>query len=104
MRSTVFENLIKEACKELKSSESTIHLDVTITSIQGNLRPMVTLLLEWIYSASLEIPLLVEDLSPLYFLAYEFKVFDLLTRCEHVLMNKINAKNVIEILSVFFPE
>lgn len=104
MRSTVFENLIKEAYQESKSSESTIRLDVTITSIQGNLRPMVTLLLEWIYSASLEIPLLVEDLSPLYFLACEFKVFDLLTRCEHVLMNKINAKNVIEILSVFFPE
>ena len=104
VRSTIFDSLIKTATLSSKSDTSIIHINVNVTSVQGNLRPMVTLLLEWIYSASLDIPILVEDLSPLYFLAYEFKVFDLLTRCEHVLINRINPKNVIDILSVFFPE
>jgi hypothetical protein len=61
------------------------------------------MLLEWIYSASVDMPTDLQDVAALYFLAYEFKVFDLLTRCEHELINKIGATSVIDVLLVFFP-
>ena len=79
-------------------------LDVQVKDVKGaNVRPMFALMLEWIYAASFEIPTTVQEVSDLYFLAYEFKVFDLLTRCEHELINRITPKNVIDILLVFFP-
>jgi len=78
-------------------------MEVQVNGTHERLKQRFSMLLEWIYSASLEMPTDLHDVSALYFLAYEFKVFDLLTRCEHELINKIGATNVIDVLLVFFP-
>ena len=92
----------EENHKEKKQNLSSV--EVKVTQVKGeNVRPMFALMLEWIYSASLEIPPSVQEVADLYFLSYEFKVFDLLTRCEHELINRISPKSVIDVLLVFFP-
>lgn len=36
-------------------------------------------------------------------MAYDFQVMDLMIRCEHELINKINASNVTDLLVQLFP-
>ena len=61
------------------------------------------LLLRWLYSASVGIPQNVFDITQLFFIAHEFQVMDLMSRCEHEIINRINSTNVTDILLLFHP-
>ena len=77
-----------------------------VTKIELNDVPSINLfelLLSWLYSASVGIPQNVFDITQLFFIAHEFQVMDLMTRCEHEIINRINSINVIEILLLFHP-
>ena len=61
------------------------------------------LLLRWLYSASVEIPQNVFEITQLFFIAHEYQVMDLMSRCEHEIINRINSINVTDILLLFHP-
>ena len=61
------------------------------------------LLLRWLYSASVEIPQNVFEITQLFFIAHEYQVVDLMSRCEHEIINRINSINVTDILLLFHP-
>lgn len=56
------------------------------------------LMLRWLYSASIEIPSNIFEVVQLFFIAHEFKILDLMSRCEHEIINKINSMNVVDLL------
>ena len=61
------------------------------------------LLLRWLYSASVEVPQNVFEITQLFFIAHEYQVMDLMSRCEHEIINRINSINVTDILLLFHP-
>jgi len=61
------------------------------------------LMLTWIYSASVQMPEDIFKVSELFFLAYDFQIPDLMSRCENEVINKITSVNVTDVLLLFFP-
>lgn len=43
------------------------------------------------------------QVSDLFFLAFDFQVLDLMTRCENEIINKLNSTSVVQILLRFYP-
>lgn len=69
-------------------------------------QPSVSLfgvMLRWLYSASVEIPAEIFEVTQLFFIAHQYQVLDLMTRCEHEIMNKINSMNVVDLLVLLHP-
>ncbi len=60
-------------------------------------------MLRWLYSASVEIPSNIFEVAQLFFIATEFQILDLMSRCEHEVINKINSLNVVDILVLLHP-
>lgn len=61
------------------------------------------ILLIWLYSTTIVMPEDIFKVSELFFMAYDFQVLDLMGRCAHELINKINASNVADLLVLLFP-
>ena len=60
-------------------------------------------MLRWLYSASVEIPSNIFEVTQLFFIAHEYQILDLMTRCEHEVINKINSMNVVDLLVLLYP-
>lgn len=61
------------------------------------------LMLRWLYSASVEIPQNIFEVCQLFFIAHRYQVLDLLSRCEHEIINKIDSLNVVDLLVMLHP-
>lgn len=61
------------------------------------------LMLRWLYSASVEIPSNIFQVTQLFFIAHKYQVLDLMNRCEHEIINKINSLNVVDLLVLLHP-
>ena len=61
------------------------------------------LMLRWLYSASVEIPSNIFQVTQLFFIAHKYQVLDLMNRCEHEIINKINSINVVDLLVLLHP-
>jgi len=73
-------------------------------SIDGDIKPQLfELLVRWLYSSSVIMPNDIFQVSDLFFLAFDFQVIDLMTRCENEIINKLNSINVVQILLRFYP-
>ena len=73
-------------------------------SIDGEIQPeLFELLVRWLYSSSVVMPNDIFQVSDLLFLAFDFQVLDLMTRCENEIINKLNSTNVVQILLRFYP-
>ena len=60
-------------------------------------------MLRWLYSASVEIPANIFEVTQLFFIAHQFQILDLMSRCEHEVINKINSENVVDLLVLLHP-
>ena len=60
-------------------------------------------MLRWLYSASVEIPSNIFEVTQLFFIAHEYQILDLMSRCEHEIINKINSLNVVDLLVLLQP-
>ena len=73
-------------------------------SIDSDIQPeLFELLVRWLYSSSVVMPNDIFQVSDLFFLAFDFQVLDLMTRCENEIINKLNSTNVVQILLRFYP-
>jgi len=73
-------------------------------SLDGDIQPeLFELLVRWLYSSSVVMPNDIFQVSDLFFLAFDFQVLDLMTRCENEIINKLNSTNVVQILLRFYP-
>ena len=61
------------------------------------------LMLRWLYSASVDIPSNIFEVAQLFFIAHEYQILDLMSRCEHEIINKINSENVVDLLVILQP-
>ncbi len=60
-------------------------------------------LLAWLYSTTVIMSEDVFKVAELFFMAYDFQVLDLMSRCEHEIINRINPSNVTDLLVLLFP-
>ena len=60
-------------------------------------------MLRWLYSASVEIPSNIFEVTQLFFIAHQYQILDLMSRCEHEIINKINSLNVVDLLVLLQP-
>ena len=73
-------------------------------SIDSDIQPeLFELLVRWLYSSSVVMPNDIFQVSDIFFLAFDFQVLDLMTRCENEIINKLNSTNVVQILLRFYP-
>ena len=61
------------------------------------------LMLKWLYSASVEIPTNIFEVTQLFFIAHEYQLLDLMSRCEHEIINKITPLNAVDLLVLLQP-
>ena len=61
------------------------------------------LMVRWLYSASVEIPSSIFEVTQLFFIAHNFQILDLMSRCEHEIINKIDSVNVVDLLVLLQP-
>lgn len=61
------------------------------------------LMLRWLYSACVEIPSNIFEVTQLFFIAHNYQILDLMSRCEHEIINKINSMNVVDVLVLLHP-
>ena len=61
------------------------------------------IMLRWLYSASVEIPSNIFEVTQLFFIAHQYQILDLMSRCEHEIINKINSMNVVDLLVLLQP-
>jgi len=54
------------------------------------------------YSASVEMPADIMEVTELYFMAAEYYVTDLISRCQSEILNNITSSNVTDLLVKFF--
>ena len=64
---------------------------------------MFGIMLRWLYSASVEIPSNIFEVTQLFFIAHQYQILDLMSRCEHEIINKINSMNVVDLLVLLQP-
>ena len=60
-------------------------------------------MLRWLYSASVEIPSNIFEVTQLFFIAHQYQILDLMSRCEHEIINKISSLNVVDLLVLLQP-
>lgn len=66
-------------------------------------RALFELMLKWLYSSSVQMPSDIFQVAELFFLAYDFQVLDLMSRCENEIVNKLSSTNIVQILLRFYP-
>lgn len=55
------------------------------------------------YSGDLDMPDEVVDVVELFYLAQEYEVTDLMQRCEEEIALKVSPKNVVDVLTKYYP-
>ena len=100
VRSPPLAKLIKDLAGDIPSSQQAPLV------IELKREPSVALfgiMLRWLYSASVEIPYNIFEVTQLFFIAHEYQILDLMSRCEHEIINKINSLNVVDLLVLLQP-